>query len=144
MSNGEQPGLRLRLAHEAKRIASQHHHLHALELTTRRSVERGDREEMQAALLAYRGALDAHFDLEEQVHFPALHGLAPALRAQLDELTRDHQRIRAELDRLAQALADGDAVAQRAALLPALANLAADLRTHETREETLLAEATQR
>jgi hemerythrin len=137
----DQPGLRLRLAHEARRIASQHDYLDALVSTTRSTLEHGERDEVRRALHGFRGAVEAHFDLEEQVHFPALHGADPGRDAQLAELERDHAALRLELaDLEAQARADRE----RAALVGGFDALVDRLASHEAREERLLAEASRR
>ncbi len=141
MTNSDQPGLRLRLAHEARRIATQHGYLDALEATTLRALERGDPGEMRQALHGFHGSLDAHFTLEEQVHFPALHGLRPDCEPELDELIREHARFRDELDRIEAALrnpSEGGADA-----LAAFREVAASLGRHEQREERLLERAAQ-
>jgi len=137
----DQPGLRLRLAHEARRIASQHSYLDALEATTLRAFERGDPAEMQQALHGFHGSLDAHFALEEQVHFPALHGLRPDFQSELDELIREHVRFREELDRIGASLRAIGGNAAAAEILAAFRDVVANLRRHEEREERLLSRA---
>jgi iron-sulfur cluster repair protein YtfE (RIC family) len=129
----------MRLAHEARRIASQHAYLDALEATTLRALERGERVEMRQALDGFHGALDSHFTLEEQIHFPALHGLQSELEPELMELVREHERFRSALGQL-------DAGVRRsppdpAELAASFRDLAAALGRHEQREEQLLARA---
>jgi iron-sulfur cluster repair protein YtfE (RIC family) len=141
VTQSDQPGLRLRLAHEARRIATQHGYLDALEVTTLRALERGDSNEMRQALHGFHGSLDAHFMLEEQVHFPALHGLRPDFGPELDELIREHARFRDELHRIEAAL---QGPAQDAAeALSGFREVAASLGRHEEREERLLERAGQ-
>jgi iron-sulfur cluster repair protein YtfE (RIC family) len=135
VTQSDQPGLRLRLAHEARRIATQHGYLDALEATTLLSLERGDPSEMRQALHGFHGSLDAHFTLEEQVHFPALHGLRPDFGPELDELIREHGRFRAELHRIEAALHGSASGAAEA--LAAFREVAAGLGRHEEREERL-------
>jgi iron-sulfur cluster repair protein YtfE (RIC family) len=130
----DQPGLRLRLTHEARRIATQHAYLDALAATTRRAVERGDEGEAREALRGFRGALESHFALEEQLHFPALHGLHPALGDELAALVREHGEFRAALERLEQEPVGASGI-------PGLEALFASLRRHEDREERLLGTA---
>ena len=141
MTQSDQPGLRLRLAHEARRIAVQHGYLDALEATTLRALERGDSLEMRQALHGFHGSLDAHFTLEEQVHFPALHGLHPELEPDLDALIREHVRFRDELDRIEASLRDPSGGSADA--LAAFRDVAASLGPHEQREEQLLERAAQ-
>lgn len=135
----EQPGLRLRLAHEAKRIAAQHEFLDALEGTTLRALERGAGDEMRSAMRTFAVSLGAHFRLEEQVQFPALHGLDAGLRPELDALMRDHGEFRTRMAGLEAMVADGDGLVRRASVLASFGQLAAALREHEEREERLLA-----
>jgi iron-sulfur cluster repair protein YtfE (RIC family) len=141
VTQSDQPGLRLRLAHEARRIASQHSYLDALEATTLRAFERGDLAEMQQVLHGFRASLDAHFALEEQVHFPALHGLRPAFQPELDELIREHVRFREELERIDASLRAISSEGAAAEILAAFGDVTARLRRHEEREEQLLARA---
>lgn len=122
------------MAHEARRIAAQHQYLDALERTTRSALERGAAGEVTQALLGFAGSLEAHFSLEEQVQFPALHGLDPHFDTEIAELERDHVRFRAELAAM-QALAAGSE------LLAAFDELAGALGLHEAREEAMLARA---
>jgi hypothetical protein len=133
VTSSDHPGLRLRLAREGRRIAGQHEYLAALEATTLRALERGDAREMGDALRGFEGALCAHFDLEEQVHFPALHGHEPALGAQLEQLVSDHRAFRESLAQLCATAASGD----RGAVAAAFDALVVALRTHESREESL-------
>jgi len=129
----------MRLAHEARRIASQHAYLDALEATTLRALERGDPVEMRQALDGFRGSLDSHFTLEEQVHFPALHGLRAEWEAELLALVREHQRFRSVLVELGAGARRSPPDA--AELAAAFRELTAELGRHEQREEQLLARA---
>jgi iron-sulfur cluster repair protein YtfE (RIC family) len=141
VTQSDQPGLRLRLAHEARRIAIQHGYLDALEATTLRTLEHGDPTEMRQALHGFHGSLDAHFTLEEQVHFPALHGLRPDFGPELDELINEHASFRDELRRIETSL-HGSAWGA-AEVLAAFRDVAAGLGRHEEREERLLSRAGQ-
>lgn len=139
VSSSDQPGLRLRLAHEARRIATQHGYLDALESTTLRALERGDAREMADALRAFAGALDSHFALEEQVHFPALHGLDAGLAAEIGALVAEHGDFHQTLEALVAHAAAGAADRLRPEVLAGFGKLAAALRQHEEREEALFA-----
>ncbi len=129
----DHPGLRLRLAHASRRLPVQHDFLDALLATTGRALERMPPEEAQEAMRGFRGALEAHFQLEEEVHFPALHGLDSGLEAELGGLVSEHHALRDRLLALEGRLGrePGPAVA------PAFAELAQALRQHESREERL-------
>jgi iron-sulfur cluster repair protein YtfE (RIC family) len=134
-SVGEQPGLRLRLGHEARRIAAQHEYLGALLATVERAVARGSDVEAREAINALIGGLEAHFSLEEHVHFPALHGLDPALGAEIAALGQEHGTLRRELAELRRQVTEGASPA----LCRRLEAFASTLRPHEEREERLLA-----
>lgn len=141
MSRSEdQPGLRLRLARASRRLPAQHDFLDALLATTGRALDRTASAEAQEALRGFRGALDAHFQLEEEVHFPALHGLQPGLGAELEALVREHHALRDRLLGLEGRAGrePGPAVARD------FAELALSLRQHESREERLFAVEAQR
>jgi hypothetical protein len=129
----EQPGLRPRLAHASRRLSAQHEFLDALLATTRRALERSTPSEAREALHAFRGALDAHFALEEQVHFPALHGLEPARGPEIEQLLLEHRALRDQLRVLEGKVGrePRDGVARD------FVDLGAVLRAHETREERL-------
>ncbi len=131
----DQPGLRLRLAHASRRLPAQHDFLDALVATTGRALERMPPGEAHEAMRGFRGALEAHFQLEEEVHFPALHGLQPGLAAELEALVREHHALRDRLLVLEGRIGrePGTAVA------PDFAALAETLREHESREERLFA-----
>lgn len=143
-SDHPQPGLRLRLAHESRRIATQHAYLDALEATTLRALERGDAREMAEALRGFEGALDSHFALEEQVHFPALHGLDAALTDEIRDLVREHASFHDTLEALREDAGAGPADRVRPEVLARFGKLAAALRHHEEREEALFARSVER
>jgi len=129
----EQPGLRRRLAHASRRLPVQHAYLDALVATTRRALERNTPAEAREALHAFRGALDAHFALEEQVHFPGLHGLAPEHDREIEALVLGHHALR---DRLL--VLEGQVGREpRDVVARAFVDFGGALREHETREERL-------
>jgi iron-sulfur cluster repair protein YtfE (RIC family) len=134
MSEDDQPGLRLRLAHESRRIAGQHAWLASVESTVLRVLERGTPGEAREALRAYQGSLDAHFELEERIHFPALHGLRPELGERIAALVVDHGRLRRALDELADRVGS----VPRDAVTAGFRDVTLQLGEHEQREETLL------
>lgn len=134
----EQPGLRPRLAHVTRRLAAQHEYLDALLATTRRALERSAPAEAREAVQALRGALDAHFALEEQVHFSALHGLDPAQDRRIEVFVLEHRALR---DRL-QTLAGRVTREPRDAVARDFVDLGAALREHETEEEILFDQVT--
>jgi hypothetical protein len=130
----DQPGLRMRLAKESRRISSQHRQLDALHGLVASALERRAPARARTAFARFRDALDAHMSLEEELFFPALHGLRPGLEAELAELVRDHRRFRRSLDALAGAFDDGNGPA----CAKGLASFAAAFAEHERREERLV------
>jgi len=130
----KQPGLRMRMRSEARRVAAQHAQLDSFYARVRDALRRGEREEAGRAFGLYREALESHFGVEEQVFFPALRGLQPALDAELARLVGEHARFRARLAEIAQRL-EGEAIDSGVEPLEALA---AQLGRHEEREERML------
>jgi iron-sulfur cluster repair protein YtfE (RIC family) len=108
------------------RIRGQHRRLHAL----LRDAERAAQEDapLRKRLALLHDGLHAHFDLEEAVYFPALHGLERAARRALVRLARDHDAF---LEELAELLEDPPDAAMRLLLLGRA------LREHEQQEEEL-------
>jgi len=131
----------MRLAQEARRITGQHAYLDALERTTTRAFERDDAAAMAEAFRGFAGSLEAHFHLEEQVHFPALHGLDGGLATDLSKLVRDHERFREQIDGLRAQIEAGEPTTHRGQILSAFRALTAALSEHEASEESLLARA---
>ena len=137
MPPADHPGLRLRLAHEARRVAAQHDAIDAFEREVRAAFEGGAEPAIERSLRSLERALAAHFAIERDVHFPALHGLAPALAPELRALEQEHRHF---LEDLARLLADRDApVSSR---LRAFSTLTEALQRHEDREEALLGRST--
>jgi hypothetical protein len=128
------PGASLRLRREAQRVASQHRQLDEFQGVVEDAVARGDLAEAQRALARFSEALDAHFQLEEEVYFPALHSHASDLRADLADLALEHDGLRAGFSDATVSLARQDGAATAAALQAWFSRLDA----HERREEELL------
>ena len=134
-TRADQPGLRMRMAQEARRISSQHRQLDSLHALVVAALERRARAQARTAFVRFRDALDAHMALEDELHFPALRGLRPDLDGELAGLVREHRRFRRSLDTLAETFFHGSA-AGCAQGLDAFAEAFAE---HEGREERLLA-----
>jgi hypothetical protein len=132
----DQPGLRLRLNGEVRRISSQHRQLDALFALVVEALESGSAASTRETLRSFRDAFEAHTDLEDRLYFPALHGLRAELTATLDRLTAEHRSFRGSFERL-EAYLDASDLAGLGAQLETFAEELAD---HETREEALLAE----
>jgi hypothetical protein len=129
------------LFHRVKRLAvqtaAQHRHLAAIQHEIDVALDRGSLSEARAALERYEGALTAHFELENRVFFPALHGLVPRRAHELEVLEQEHVQLSAALGRVRSALEQAPADGSRAAMKAFLDSL----RGHEQREERLVAEA---
>ncbi len=135
--DGDQPGLRIRLARQGTGIASQHRQLDVFVHEVSQALRRGQRRDCETAVFRLQGALNAHFAVEEQIVFPALYGLCSELADKVRALERDHERLRKRLDRLALAIVASDiTTAWRA-----LEEFADALSAHERIEERILENA---
>jgi hypothetical protein len=125
-------GLRHRLRRALRRMEGQHLHLRPLLAEIDDAVRAGALAEIGERLTRLRDALSAHFELEESVLFPALHGLSPGSARDLTQLAEEHRAFLSELLHLA----GGDGRARSA---EAISRLRSALAAHEKREERLLA-----
>ena len=137
--SGDQPGLRLRMLQEARRIVSQHRQLDAFQEQVAKALRRKDRTRVRELFTRFREALEAHIRMEEVTHFPALHGLHPDWDAQLTELVREHQTFRANLAETAEALEQG----QLESFERGYESFLRALMAHEAAEEWLFGEVAQ-
>jgi iron-sulfur cluster repair protein YtfE (RIC family) len=128
-------GLDLRLRREALRVASQHHQLDQFHEVFENALARGDAAAAQQSFARFADALEAHFQLEEQVYFPALHGKDALAASELAELVREHDALRVTLEDIHRALRERDLDACDAAIGAWLPRLV----LHERREEALMA-----
>lgn len=129
-------GLRYRMRRALRQIGEQHRQLHEIHDRLGAALEAGDRREARDAFVRYRHAIGAHFELEDGVFFPALHGLHPGEREELEALSRDHDGLLASLSRLAPLLEDGEPGLERfGASFDAFRR---ELGQHERREEGLV------
>ena len=133
----DQPGLQIRLARQGKGIAFQHRQLDVFVREVSQAIRRGQRRDCETALFRLQGALNAHFAVEEQILFPALHGLHSELADIVLALEREHERLREDVDRLALAIAVSDI----SAVQRGLEEFDAALRAHERLEERILENA---
>ena len=130
----EQPGLKLRVSAEGRRISSQHRQLDAIFARVEAALERGAERDARDALERFRDAWDAHTSLEDGFYFPALRGLRPELGPRLDALSAEHERFREAIEHVEAVFGDAEARAD------SLARFVTDISEHERREEVLLAE----
>jgi iron-sulfur cluster repair protein YtfE (RIC family) len=132
--NEFETGLRHRLRRALRQMVQQHEHLRALHRRLDDALERGAVDAVHAAAERLHAALTAHFELEDAVIFPAIHGLAQRSVHDLNALAREHRRFLAELERLREQL-DAAALVQFASAYRAFSAAVGD---HERREEALL------
>ena len=97
-------GLRFRVKRAGRQIADQHRHLRSIYEAIRDAVKRGVAQEARDGLVRLQGAIDAHFALEDDVFFPALHGLHPDYTEALEALSGEHARFVEELRRMGEEL----------------------------------------
>ena len=128
-----QPGLRMRVGREARRLSNQHRQLDVFYGMLLKSLFRENVAKARAEFLRFHDALEAHFTVEERIHFPALHGLRPALDPDLAALVEEHKRFRATLEHLAQLLEDKEL----ARCSEHLDRFVVELAAHEGREERI-------
>jgi len=130
---GEDHGLAKRLAIEGRRIANQHARLAELWQQLLSAVDGGELETTHLAFRELRDGLIAHFDLEERIQIPALHGSNPGLQPALRRIVEEHTRFREALEGLTEHVEAGAFDVLRTAV----ARLHEGLSEHETFEENL-------
>lgn len=128
-----QPGLRMRVSRESRRISNQHRQLDLFYEMLLKSLFRENVEKARSEFLRFHDALEAHFTVEERIHFPALHGLRPELDAELTDLVEEHKRFRATLAELSRLLEQKDL----AGCSEELDRFVVELAAHEGREERM-------
>ena len=132
----EQPGLRLRLRAEHRRISSQHRQLDVLYGFVADALGRGSLADVRTAFQRFRDAWDAHTGLEDGFYFPALRGLRPALEERLATLCEDHARFHEALEEVERAFMREELESAATALERIVLAIA----EHERSEEDLVGE----
>jgi iron-sulfur cluster repair protein YtfE (RIC family) len=135
----DEPGLRKRIERESRRISAQHRQLDVFFQAVISALESNERNEARAHFTRFADALDAHFTIEEELTFPAIHGLRAAFGPVLAGLAEEHDVLRERLEAAREALWRG--ATRSAAVLEILEELADALVAHERREEEILAES---
>lgn len=126
-------GLRYRLKRAARQMAAQHRHLSPIFETLGSILDERNAEKAHAGFRKLREALGAHFALEDDVVFPALHGLLPACAVDLEALSREHEQFLEEMRRMADVLSrDLDGFARD------FNRLSVALQAHEEREHRIV------
>lgn len=115
-------------------IAFQHRRLETFVEEIVQALEREDRRQSETAAFRLQGAVHAHFDVETQVIFPSVRARHPALRKELDDLEREHGRLRQKLESLCMSVFASDAATVR----NVLTDFRRALKRHEQLEEELL------
>ncbi len=129
-----QSGLRYRIKRAVRQMGEQHGRLRACFTEIRMALARGDASGSQEALERLRVALEAHFELEDDVFFPALHGLRPDCAEGLERLTREHVGFAEALRRLEKELERAGVDACERAFEAFVGSIA----EHEAQEERLV------
>ncbi|MBW2240663.1 MAG: hemerythrin domain-containing protein [Deltaproteobacteria bacterium] len=129
-----EPGTHKRMSREARRISSQHRKLDTLYGLVVDALGHGRLPEGRSAFQRFHDALEAHFSLEDELYFPALHGLRSDLGDELARLSGEHEALRRALDEVENAFR-GAHLGDCERLLDHVATAIAD---HEEQEEQLL------
>ena len=131
-------GLRRRLERALSRMEDQHRLLREIADHLDGAVASGAQADIERWLGRFFDALRSHFDLEESVVFPALHGMMESARADLARLEVDHGYF---LERLAELLEAGTPCGGGQTLIDALGVVRERMRAHERTEEDLIESA---
>ena len=87
-------GLRMRMRSEERRIESQHERLDELCCDVYAQIDASGARHAINDFLLFVAALDAHMTVEEDIYFPALHGLRPDSGDALASLVSEHDGLR--------------------------------------------------
>ena len=128
-------GLRHRVKRAVRQMSDQHRNLRAIHGSIRGALERGGMQDVCAALDRLQCAMGAHFALEDEVFFPALHGLRPEFADSLEALSREHAGFGEALRKLGPDLEASGVESFRSGFEAYAEALAA----HERREEQIVA-----
>jgi hypothetical protein len=136
--NAMQTGLLHRLRRVRRQVSDQHRHLRAIRAELMGALASGVEASATEALHSYREAIHAHFALENETFFPALHGLRPECCSDLDHLGREHGVLLSRLENIQGALVTGELRSSA----DAIQAFNSELAQHEHREEALMAQIT--
>ncbi len=125
----------MRLRGQERRIENQHERLDQLCREVYATLGKDGPTAAINDFLLYKSAIEAHMTLEEEMFFPALHGLRGDLSSVLTELVKDHVEVRNELEEIKLRLKSRDGTAARLGL----ESLARLFERHEKVEEDLIA-----
>ena len=133
-------GLRYRLKRAARQIGIQHRHLDGIRLELGEAVADGAVDSAGDAFQRYCSAVEAHFILEDEVFFPAIHGLHPEHGGELESLSREHGEFTEQL----RGMADQMERAGLEAFAKSFRSYVQSLVAHEGREEQLVSKLADR
>lgn len=132
--SGFETGLEHRLKRAARQMVDQHRHLGPIRAELAAALANGSAGVSVRAFRNYVEALEAHFRLESETFFPALHGLHPEFASELQALDGEHVRLIEQLSSLGRRIEAGE-TSGCSAVLEAFD---AELGQHERREEHLV------
>lgn len=127
-------GLRWRLRRVARELAAQHDRLREIVSEINTALDASDVERIGEVMARYGDALQAHFRLEENVVFPALHGADARTGEPVAELVNEHVSLFAEVEHLIANAGDAGSADWRARFY----ELRRALALHESQEESLV------
>lgn len=117
-----------------RRVEQQHKNLEALRREVNATIASGVREDIRLSVNGYSGAVEAHFDLEEQAYYPSPADVDSDASANLTALLDDHERLRLDLKQLRELVTGGDLDE----FAKAFESFTHDLSEHEAREEATM------
>lgn len=129
-----EPAVARRMGHAGRRISSQHRQLDEFFGMVLDALDRSSLSSARIAFTRFSDALEAHLTLEDNVFFPALHGLYRELSRDLTELVDEHGAFRRTLADLHGMLAEGSAET----FGRAFERFALEVAEHEAREEAVV------
>ncbi len=115
-------------------IAAEHRKLDVLFEGMRGAFQRGDEAQLRDAFARLRQAVEAHFDQEDRLYYPAIRALRPERRESLYGFVEAHVRFRGHF----QEIAEGFEREDLAAVKGGFETFAEAFALHEVREEELL------
>jgi hypothetical protein len=129
----------MRMRGEERRITSQHGQLDRLCREVYIQIDKYGAAPAIGDYLLFMTALEAHMTVEEDIYFPALHGLRPDAGPELADLVGEHAGVRSQAEEVRSLLKAGDGEAARLAL----DRLARGISRHESAEEKLISRITE-
>ena len=128
-------GLRARMRTEERRISAQHERIDAFCREVLRRIDRDGPAQSMEEFARLQEAIEAHMAVEDEVYFPALHGLRPDVEPELRSLIEEHEQMRRQVEGVRELLLAGD----RERGSRALGDLTRRIERHELAEEELIA-----